>query len=492
MRGKNFVPLTRIELMQKLHIAKEHKEIFKQVLSALVKKGTAKFRKGRYYPETSNKEVIVGELKLHHRGFGFVTPEDPSLFSQDIFIPRQFTLNSVDGDQVEVEINPLNFSSKGPEGKIISILKRGRTHLAGTVSAIEWHGNIIAYAPLLGREQRVVIKPSSDIDVRVGDRVIMEVIKWGDVRQDTLCRITHHLGHVMDPSSDIPSAIEEYELRSDFPRIVSEEARSFGNKVQMKDIQAREDLRYLECVTIDPDTAKDFDDAINVSKDSSGEYHLGVHIADVSHYVQPDSHLDKEAKARANSTYFPGHCVPMLPSELSENLCSLRPNVNRLAVSVLMQFDRMGNLIQHSIVRSVIKSRKRFTYKEAKLVLDDKKKSPHGSHLKLMVELCEILKKKRYERGSIEFALPEIAIIVNKDGVPEKTEFIPYDITHQLVEEFMLKANEVVAHHLNAKGKDLTYRIHEEPSEQNMNDFVAIAQAFGFDMPENPSPQGFV
>lgn len=489
MQGKNFVSLTRTELMKKLHLPKEHREIFKEVLTALVSKGITRFAKGRYSPIRKNIEVVKGTLSLHPRGFGFVRPDDPTLYDKDIFIPKQMTQNGVDGDTVEVEINPLAFSSKGPEGKIITILKRGRTHLAGIVRSIEWHGDTIAYAPILGQDQRIIIQPSDQFSLHVGDRVVMEVVDWGTKDTETVCRVSHYLGHISDPSCDVPAAIEEYELHGDFPTEVLKEAKKFGTKVLKKDLVDREDLRDLECVTIDPDTAKDFDDALSISKDSKGNYHLGVHIADASHYVRPGSAIDAEAKIRSNSTYFPGNCLPMLPPVLSEKLCSLRPNVDRLAISLLMTFDKKGSLQDHKICRSVIKSKKRFTYKDAKKVLDGKKESPHKPSLKLMVELCKLFKQKRYERGSLEFLMPELAIIVDEKGTPTKTDYIPYDITHQLVEEFMLKANEMIALHLSKKGKDVTYRVHEAPSEDNMQDFVMLAHAFGFDLPEKPTPQ---
>lgn len=489
MLGRNFIPLTRKELMKKLHLPDEHKVIFIDVLKSLVKKGAAKFSKGRYYPIEPSVDIVPGVIRLHPRGFGFLQPEDPSLYQQDIFIPKHLTQNAVDGDRVEVQVNPFAISNKGPEGRVIAILQRGRTHLAGIVRAIEWQGDTIAYAPLLGMEQRIIIQPDTQEPLHVGDRIIMKVIDWGSKNTETICDVSHYLGHISDPSCDYTAAIEEYELRADFPTAVINEAKEFGSKLSPKGFHDREDLRKLECFTIDPDTAKDFDDALSLSEDSKGNFHLGVHIADVSHFVQLGSAIDEEAKARCNSTYFPGYCLPMLPSVLSENLCSLRPNVNRLTVSILMDFDSEGNLIDYRIVRAVIRSRKRFTYREAKQVLDGKKKTPHEKTLKNLVRLCHLLKRKRYERGSIEFAIPDIAVIVDKNGAPVKTEYIAYDITHQLVEEFMLKANELVALHLSKNGKELPYRVHEGPSEESMKEFVMLTQAFGFELPDNHTSQ---
>ena len=215
-------------------------------------------------------------------------------------------------------------------------------------------------------------------------------------------------------------------------------------------------MRDLVTFTIDPDTAKDFDDALSLTKDKNGIFHLGVHIADVSHYVKPGTALDAEAQIRCNSTYFPNYCLPMLPGDLSENLCSLKEGVNRLTVSVLMRIDAEGvTLLDYRMTRSVIKSCKRFTYREAKTVLDGKKKSTHLGALQLMTQLCKLLKRKRYERGSIKFSLPELVILVDQKGVSSGTDYVVYDVTHQMVEEFMLKANELVAWDLSLKGKKL-------------------------------------
>lgn len=488
MNGKNFVPSTRNELMRKLHLPDEHKHIFKDVLRTLSQKNVCKFSRGRYHPRKRNVDVVTGTIAIHPRGFGFVSLDDPSLYDKDVFIPRHLTENAVDGDRVEVEINPFSHSEKGPEGKVHTVIERGRTHLAGIVYDFTSEGTPLAYVPILGVEHQVSIKDSGE-PLHIGERVILEVLRWGDDKKGTQTRLSHKIGDISDPSKDVSAAIEEYDLRGEFPKDVKKEAASLGKTVKTSEIKNREDFRSWEVFTIDPTTAKDFDDALSLSKDKNGNFHLGVHIADVSHYVKSDSPLDKEARTRCNSTYFPGTCIPMLPPSLSENLCSLKPNVNRLTASVLMTFDPGGSLSDYKIVKGVIKSKKRFTYREAKEVLDGRKKSPFSSTLKLMEELCFLLKKKRYERGSLEFCIPELRVIVDQNGVPTGTEFIPYDITHQLVEEFMLKANEVVATHLNKKGLDLTYRIHEEPNEDRMNEFVSLVNAFGFDLKENPTPE---
>lgn len=431
--------------------------------------------------------IMTGILKVHHKGFGFVIPDNPAQCPQDVFIPKHLTDSAVDGDHVEVIINSDSTSEKGPEGKIAAVLKRARKHLAGTISQISPTGVMMAYVPILGASKPVIVQAPADMALKRGDRVIMNVNEWGTEREATKCEVSHLIGHISDPSCDVKAAVEEFDIRSDFSKAVIEQAKAFGKKVPAKDLKKRVDLTALETFTIDPDTAKDFDDALSLTKDRKGVYHLAVHIADVAHYVKPDTPLDKEATERSNSTYFPGTCVPMLPEELSNNLCSLKENVVRLTVSVLMDFDKKGDLLNHQVVRSYIHSDKRFTYFEALDVISGKKKSPHTKTLKLMVELCQLLKNKRHERGSIDFALPETVILVDEKGQPTGIKRIEYDITHQLVEEFMLKANEMVARELASRGKTLIYRIHEEPNEENFEDFFTLARSLGFKLPLKPT-----
>ncbi|MCB1119074.1 MAG: VacB/RNase II family 3'-5' exoribonuclease [Chlamydiia bacterium] len=428
-----------------------------------------------------------GVMRLHPRGFGFVELDAPFEGFGEVFIPPRKTLGAVDGDVVEVGIDPTSAKGKGPDGLVLSILQRARSHLMGVVCSISRKGKIWALIPSLGPRETAQVIPHPDIPLEYGDRVILEMIEWGDKGKEPLCRPSRLIGHLSDASKDVEAAVEQHELRWQFPQPVINEAKQFGKQVKESDIKGRKDLRSETCFTIDPDTAKDFDDALSIEKLRNGHYQLGVHIADVSHYVRPDSTLDAEASLRCNSTYFPGICIPMLPKELSENLCSLKPHVNRLVVSVLMTFDRKGELLKHQVVRSVIKSAHRFTYKQAKKALDGKLKTPLLKELQLMVELCILLKKKRFERGSIEFATAERVILVNDQGEPTGTEIVEYDITHQLVEEFMLKANEVVAKHVTDKGLGLTFRVHEEPNLENLAEFVELARAYGYKLPDTPS-----
>ncbi|MBI3211533.1 MAG: VacB/RNase II family 3'-5' exoribonuclease, partial [Simkania negevensis] len=438
--------------------------------------------------KTKKEPIIKGKIHIHPKGFAFVTPTTKTSFTQDIFIPKHLKGNAVDGDLVAVIVNLEKQSSKGPEGKVSEILERGKSEVVGIVWIINPKGNYVLYLHSFGQTKSALLKKEKEHKFSIGDRLVVEITDWGTENEAAKCKLIEKLGSIDDAQTDIPAAVKDFNIREQFPKNVIKEAKSFSETVSKKDLKDREDFTSLESFTIDPETARDFDDALSLSKDQKGHYHLGVHIADVSHYVSEGSALDKEARARGNSTYFPNMCIPMLPEILSNQLCSLKEKVIRLTASVLIELDPDGKVLNYKIARSYIKSRKRFTYEEAKRVLDLKEKSPYLSHLQLMVELCNLLKDKRRERGSIDFALPEISILIDKKGDPYDYKIVEYDITHQLVEEFMLKANEIVAEHFSKDDLPSLFRIHETPSQETLDVFYALARSLGFSLPANPTP----
>jgi len=482
IRGKKYTPLSEKELFKKLTISSKFLALCKMILADLVEEGVLALTQKKYVMRGPPRDLMTGTITVLAKGFGFVVPDHRAQYPQDIFIPKHLTDGAVDGDRVEVEVNAI-VSEKGPEGKVVAVLERGRTHVGATIHHLG-PKKAYAYSPLLGNSKFIAVTAKSK--TKVGDRVIIKIRSWGSEKEEPQGEISHFLGHISDPSCDIQCAIEEFDLRSVFPPEALEQTAQWGREVPKSELKNREDLTKLTTMTIDPETAKDFDDALSISKDKKG-YHLGVHIADVAHYVPVGTPLDLEAIQRGNSTYFPGYCLPMLPHELSDNLCSLQPNVIRLTVSVLVDFDKDGTVTNYRICRSFIKSAKRFTYEEAKEVLDGQLKSPHNDALNLMVELCNLLKAKRHDRGSIDFALPELVILVDEKGQPHKTKRVEYDITHQLVEEFMLKANELVATHLSEKGKPVVFRVHEAPDKEDFDDFYAMARSMGFTLPSSPT-----
>lgn len=492
VKGKGYKPSTFKEMREKLGLPTQHVGTFRKVLRSLMQEGLIELIEQYYCIKKVPDPVVRGVLNVHPRGFAFLQPDKSEGLAQDIFIPKHLTMNAINGDIVEVVVNrAVPVSEKGPEGKVVAIIERSRTHVAGVVRYINKQG-AWAYVPLLGEDRPVYVEENPEEEpLVVGDRLVMSVQEWGSEEKPAHCLVSHHLGHINDATSDITAAIEEHGLRAEFPTAVSEEARSFGKSVKKGDLVGREDLRHLETFTIDPETARDFDDALSLTIDEKGHYHLGVHIADVSHYVRPGTALDAEARQRCNSTYFPGYCLPMLPHELSNILCSLCANVNRLTVSVLVELNADGLVVNSRIARSVIRSSKRFTYEGAKDVLDGKRRSKHAPTLASMAILCGLLKRQRFLRGSVEFSLPELVIIVDSEGSPTGTKRVEYDITHQLVEEFMLKANELVAIHLFQKGKPLAYRVHDQPSIDNMREFGQICRAFGLQIADEPTSADF-
>jgi ribonuclease R len=444
-------------------------------------------------------KILRGIFSLNHKGFGFVAPSAETPFPVEIFIPRFATGNAVSGDLVEVEITKeRHFPQHIADGAVLSVITRSKTHVVGTIVESTPQQNEekkkpshwIIYAPTLSGNKQIIApatKPHNKLDI--GTRVVIEVSDWGSQNTDPTGIIAHVIGHVNDPKTDIQLSIEEFQLPEGFSPEVIEEAQNLSGTIKKAQLKERIDWRKEETFTIDPETAKDFDDALSLKLDDAGNYHLAVHIADVSHYVQPESHLDQEAFNRGNSTYLPGTCLPMLPERLANDLCSLKPNVDRLAVTAFITLDCDGNVLDYSFARTVIHSQTRFTYEQAKEVLDGTLASPHKNTLIQMTHLCHKLKSLRSERGSIEFATSELSIRLDQNGNPTHTQLIPYDITHQLVEEFMIKTNELVAYELAQKNVPIPYRIHPLPDPNTLKEFSSLVKLFGYSLSPQPSDE---
>ncbi len=441
-------------------------------------------KSNKKFQKVSQNIITQGVIHVHPKGFAFVSPDDCEAHPEDIFIPKHLKENAVDGDRVEIAISPDRKPNKGPEGSVKSIIERAKEELVGIVWIINAKGHYLLYIQSFGKSKKALVKKIPDANYQIGDRLVLKVLDWGDEKAPVICSVVEKLGTIDDPQTDIPAAIKDFGIRNDFPSGVINQVKSLSSEVEKKDLEGREDLTHLETFTIDPDTARDFDDALSVTEDKNGHFHLAVHIADVSHYVKEGTHLDEEAKKRSNSTYFPGKCVPMLPEELSNHLCSLKEKVIRLTISVIMELNNDGSVLKYKIVRGFINSDKRYTYKQAKAILDKNVESPHYDTLKLMEKLCLLLKKKRFERGSVDLALSDVVIQIDKQGNPTGYEIVEYDITHQLVEEFMLKANELVAQEFMKRDEPSVFRIHESPGEENLAAFYTLARSFGFSLPD--------
>lgn len=481
--GKNCKPLTEKELLKQLHIPEQNLDVVKLVITDLLLEEFLEVKKKKLTLKVNEPPPILGILRVHIRGFGFFKPDSKSEMKEEVFIPKGCMEGAVDGDRVEVKLLPPTGVGKGPEGKVVTIIKRGRTHLGATITHFDKNGNAYAYAPLLGAAKPVLVKLNASPICEKGDRVLLKIEDWGDRSHPITASLEKRIGSISDASLDVIAATHEFDLPKEFSKEVMKEVKKWGSAVDPEHFKDRRDFTHLTTITIDPETARDFDDALSLDIDSKGNFLLAVHIADVSTYVKSGSALDKEAQARSNTTYFPGQCIPMLPSALSDGLCSLKPDVVRLTLTVLMAFDAKGSLQKKEIFRSYIKSNKRFSYEEAKQVLDGKLKSPYKKDIEGLVKLCLLLKKQRAGRGSIDFALPELVVKVEENGEPSGVYTVEYDITHQLVEECMLKANEVVAKELSDSGVKLLFRIHEEPEGTSMEEFAALARLLGFQMP---------
>lgn len=415
-------------------------------------------------------------------GFGFVKPTLKT-FQSEVFIPKTATLSAVEGDLVKIEVTGKD--EKGFEGKVLEIVERKITRLAGTVVSTQGQKAYLS-CPLMGPTKDIEIAVPKNTQFREGDRLEIELITKKS-KSRLIGKFIRYIGQIHDPSCDIEAATLEFALRKNFPESVLIEVESLPGLIEPKNYPNREDLRDLITFTIDPETARDFDDAISLTKNSRGEYVLGVHIADVSYFVKEGSALDQEAFLRCNSTYFPSLCISMLPKKLADDLCSLKPDVPRLAVSTFMTLNDVGDVIHYEIKRSIIQSKERFSYEQVKEILDKKKKHKLYPQLKELEKVAFILKKARKKRGCVDLALADSKIILDKDGNPKKIVVVEYDITHQMIEEFMLKNNEVIAKHLSEKNISIPFRVHESPKSDNLKNFIQIAETMGFKLSPNPS-----
>lgn len=435
---------------------------------------------GKSTPLTKAKDLIRGRLQVNPSGYGFVLPEAEG--ESDLYIPAKAMAEAMDGDLVLAKVWRRKAEGKR-EGRIVEILERGQTKIIGTYYE---EGSIAYVSPQDPRlPQDIVITKKDGLAPRRGQMVQVEILRYPTRINPAQGRIMEILGWPDDPRIEFSIIIKKYELAEDFPPAVQGAAQSLPRGIGPQDINGRRDLRSGITFTIDGETAKDFDDAVSLEILPSGNFLLGVHIADVSHYVLPGSPLDQEAYARGTSVYFPGWCIPMLPEALSNGICSLNPQVDRLTQTALMEFDRQGRLRNYQLFPSVIHSRARLTYTVVKEIIVDE--DPQAlelwpqvvPHLMKMKELCLILRQRRLERGSLDFDLPEAEVILGLTGKPTDVIKVERNLAHQLIEEFMIAANETVARHLTALEWPFIYRIHEPPDPVKLRDLADYLRQLG-------------
>ena len=486
---EEYKPLRRSDISKRLNIHPPNRIAFRHLLADMVSDGSIVCVKGGRYLLPRKEELITGVLKGNRRGFGFVIPLDKA--TPDLYIHRENMSTALDGDTVLVSvIQPRKkYGARepiGPEGRIVEVVKRTNTNITGTLLKT---GNLNYVVPdNLAIFNDIYIDSSTLKSAEVGDKVICRITEWRSKHLNPEGIIVRVIGSSREYSSEVKAVIERFELPKGFPSAVRTQASKIPSEIPMSEIRRRTDYRAHEVFTIDPDKAKDFDDAVSLTHNTKqGTYTLGVHIADVAYYVPQKTALDAEAARRGNSYYLTDTVVSMLPKRLSNDLCSLRPGVPRLTKSVIMNFTSDGELIDYEIKDSIIKSKKRFTYGEVLAIIEGRNSSPYTATIKMMAEFSQVLRERRRERGSVTFDMPEMRIIISQDGKIQDLEKEFGDISHKLIEEFMLAANETVALHLSKKKVPAIYRIHADPEEEKINNLVETARFFGFRLPKHPN-----
>ncbi len=477
LRAPKYRPLDKNEIAEALHLGVSERNEVRRVLRELEHAGEiARIRKNRYVlPDTA--DLVTGKLSVHDAGFAFLSSEKTG--EADLFVAPENTGTAMHGDRVVARIiRPLELSrARKPraEARVIRILQRAHETMVGTLQQTRNFFYVVPDDPRLVHN----IYVSSLGKARVGDKVVAQLESWESRHVNPEGKIIEVLGPRGSPGVDILSVIRKYHLPLEFPRAVLEVAEEIPERVPASAVAGREDLRAQFIITIDPDDARDFDDAIQVEELASGGWRLGVHIADASAYVQPGSALDREARKRGNSVYLPDRVIPMLPERLSNGVCSLNPHVDRLTHSVFIEFDRTGKTRTARFTRSVIRSAHRLTYKEAFAILKSPAKDRLGQQLHLAWELAALLRKKRFAHGSLDLDMPEVKVVCDKKGKPIRFERVENDESHQLIEEFMLAANEAVAQELKNRGVPTIYRVHENPDAEKLAEYREFVLTHG-------------
>lgn len=480
MKDEAYKPLTVKELEEAFAI--KDSSAFKSFVQTLVymeEKGlVVRTRSNRYgLPEKMN--LVRGKLSGHQKGFAFVIPDEPGL--DDIFIPPHEMNGAMHKDTVLARVSPVSSGARR-EGTIIRILERGVQQIVGTYTESQYFGFVIPDDKKFGND--IFVPKNKNLGAMEGHKVVVEITAYPEGRKNAEGEVVKILGHKNDPGIDILSIIHKHELPLAFPDEVLAEASKSPEQVAEDEIKNRRDLRHETIVTIDGEDAKDLDDAVTVQKLDNGNYKLGVHIADVSHYVKAGSALDKEAFARGTSVYLVDRVIPMIPHRLSNGICSLNPQVARLTISCEMEITPKGEVVHHEIFEGVIRTTERMTYTNINKILKDKDPSVRATYEPLvpmfetMGELANILRQKRMKRGAIDFDFKEAQVIVDEDGKPKDIVLRERSIGERMIEEFMLAANETIAEHFHWLDVPFIYRIHEKPKEEKLQHFFEFITNF--------------
>lgn len=479
LNNELYVPMKAKEIAMLLDIPKAKRSELMEVLDSLVADGTIGVSKKGKYMKPENV-ALVGTFESTSRGFGFVVIPDRE---DDIFVKANDTMNAFYHDKVKVVITTEKNGGKRAEGKIVAIVEHEIKEVVGTFQKNRTYGFVI---PDNAKINCDIFIPQEFMNGAVeGSKVVASISDYGSQSKNPQGRVTEVLGHIDDPGVDIMSIIKAYDLPVEFPESVKKAINDIPDVVSEKDKAGRVDLRNVQMVTIDGEDAKDLDDAVSISKEGP-VYHLGVHIADVSHYVTEGSALDKEALKRGTSVYLVDRVIPMIPHKLSNGICSLNQGEDRLALSCLMDIDEKGNIVGHRICETVINVDRRMSYTSVKKILVDNDTNEIMKYKELvpmfhmMEEVAELLRKKRFARGSVDFDFPESKIILDENGHP--TDIKPYDrnVATKIIEDFMLAANETVAEDYFWQDMPFLYRTHENPDPEKMRKLATFINNFGY------------
>ncbi len=474
-----YVPMKEKELAVMLQVSKEDRGELNRLLNELLAEGKLSLtKKGKFIKE------LIGTFTSHSKGFGFVEIEGRD---EDLYIPENFVNGAFHKDTVRVSL--LSGHSAGQNGRrqeaqVIEILARGMKQIVGIYDkSNKNYGFVIPDNTKIGED--IFVPAERSKGAVTGHKVVCEITDYGRNNRKPEGKITEILGHVNDPGVDIMSIVRGYELPVEFSEKIMHQAERVANEVSGADMEGRSDLRGVQMVTIDGEDAKDLDDAVSLTKDGA-LYRLGVHIADVTNYVQENSALDWEARERGTSVYLVDRVIPMLPHKLSNGICSLNAGEDRLALSCLMTIDQKGEVVSHEIVESVIRVDRRMSYTSVKKILEDRDEAECREYealvpmFELMRELAGILRAKRKKRGSIDFDFPESRIILDRQGHP--LEIKPYErnVATKIIEDFMLIANETVAEHFHWMELPFVYRTHDNPDPEKISKLGTFIRNFGY------------
>jgi ribonuclease R len=491
MRDKIEHPVTARELVQRLKIPREQRVTVKRLLQKLVDAGHLVQTRGNHFGLPDRMNLVVGRVQTHPRGFGFVVPDKPlEGVSGDIFIAGANLNQAMHGDRVVARIEQRR--EDRAEGRIVRVLERGSKTIVGRFEVDDTGtGYLVPFDRRVIMD--VMVANEDRKDARPADMVVAEITRWPTATRSAQGRVLEVLGDIEEPGVDTEIIIRKFGITDKHSDDAVAEATRLGTAVKEKDLKGRTDFRKIRTVTIDGEHARDFDDAITIEKLAGGHYKLGVHIADVAHYVPEGGALDEEAYERGTSVYFPDRAVHMFPSELSTGLCSLKPNVDRLVQSCVMEIDRQGTVVRYEIHDGVIHSDARMTYTDVSAILMDRdpalleKYSDFVPMFETMRELFEILNDRRRRRGSIDFDLKEPAIILDDEGMVKQIIAAERRVANRIIEEFMLVANETVAEHLDGHAVPTLYRIHEPPDPLKVAQFEEFVSTLGYSLAAPPN-----